>query len=109
MLQISPADRTMNRTERKQVLQLRPFLDKLESRRLMSVEVPGARFARELVHEKSELASQLAGGDLTDFAQGLAAHPRIAADLGLGALSQRFASAWDSPSVMVGPRTWSAS
>ena len=78
----------MNRTERKQVLQLRPFLDKLESRRLMSVEVPGARFVRELVHEKSELASQLAGGDLTDFAQGLAAHPRIAAGLGLGALSQ---------------------
>src|ERR1700678_4220528 len=78
----------MNRTKRKQVLELRPSLDKLESRRLMSVDVPGARFARELVREKSELASQLAGGDLSDFAQGLAAHPRVAADLGLGALSQ---------------------
>lgn len=100
----------MNRTKHKQVLELRPFLDKLESRRLMSVQVPGARFARELVREKSELASQLAGGDLSDFAQGLAAHPRVAADRGLGALSlKRSASTWDSPSVTAGPRVWSAS
>ena len=78
----------MNREKRKQRLQLKPYLDKLEMRRLMSVEVARARFGHDAVQEQKVIESQLAGGELDAFALSLAQHPRMAADLGLGALSQ---------------------
>ena len=87
-LVVSPGDRIMSRESRKQLLQLKPYLDKLETRRLMSLEAAKARFAHELAHEKTAMESQLAGGEIGDFALALAEHPRAAADLGLGALSQ---------------------
>ena len=37
----------MNREKRKQLLQLKPYLDKLEMRRLMSVGGASSRFARD--------------------------------------------------------------
>ena len=78
----------MNRDKRRQNLQIRPYLDRLETRRLMSLGGAKARFAHEMVHERTALETQLAGGDLSAFALKLVQHPRIAADLGLGALSQ---------------------
>ena len=78
----------MSRESRKQLLQLKPYLDKLETRRLMSLGGAKARFAHDVVQEKTALEVQLATGDLGAFALTLAQHPRMAADLGLGALSQ---------------------
>jgi hypothetical protein len=78
----------MNREKRKQLLQLKPYLDKLEMRRLMSLGGAKSRLAYELVQEKAVLKSQLIGGDLDAVAFSLAQHPGLAADLGLGALSQ---------------------
>jgi hypothetical protein len=83
---LSLKDRTMNRAQRKQVLQLKPYLDKLETRRLMSVGDPKSRFAHELAQEKVEFRSQLADGDLGAFALSLVQHPRMAAEMGLGAI-----------------------
>jgi len=88
----------MNRENRRRRLQLKPHLDKLETRRLMSVGVAKSHFAHVVQNQEVALESQLARGDLNSFALTLAQHPRMAADLGLGALSrtlrsdERFAS-----------------
>ncbi len=77
----------MNREKRKHRLQLKPYLDKLEMRRLMSVSQARPRLDRNLLHEQM-LEARLGGTDLDTFALALAQHPRLAADLGLGALSR---------------------
>jgi hypothetical protein len=84
----SHRNHTINREKRKQLLQLKPYLDKLEMRRLMSVGDPKSRLAHDLVQEKAALKSQLTDGELGAFAFSLAQHPGLAADMGLGALSQ---------------------
>jgi RHS repeat-associated protein len=78
----------MNREKRKQRLQLKPYLDKLETRRLMSVGDTNSRFTHVLVQAKAGFESELARGDLDAFALSLVEHPGMAADLRLGALSQ---------------------
>ena len=78
----------MNREKRKHRLQLKPHLDKLEMRRLMSVEGAKSRFAHGAVREQQALGAQLAGGDLDGFAMTLVQHPRMAENVGLGVLSQ---------------------
>ena len=78
----------MNRAKRKQRLQLKPYLDKLEMRRMMSVGGAGSRFARLAVQAQQSLEAQLADGDLNAFARTLAHRPMLAADMGLGVLSQ---------------------
>ena len=77
----------MNREKRKQRLELKPSLDKLEMRRMMSMAGGRARLVHELRSERLALGTQLADGDLDEYAQTLAQHPMMAANLGLGALS----------------------
>ena len=78
----------MNREKRKQILQLKPYLDKLETRRLMSLGGAKRGSIMRWCKRRQRLQTQLAAGDLGAFALDLVQHPGAAADLGLGALSQ---------------------
>ena len=52
----------MNREKRKQRLELKPSLDKLEMRRMMSMGGARARLVHELAQERSRLAPSLPMG-----------------------------------------------
>ena len=79
----------MNREKRKQRLQLKPYLDKLEMRRMMSMGGASSRFARDR-WPRSGSAWTLSSPTATWMRsrQTLADRPGLAADMGLGALSQ---------------------
>ena len=72
----------------------------------MSVGDPKSRFGHDLAQENVVLKSQLAGGDLDAFALTLAQHPRMAADMGLGALTPALRSTRDMPAATAGRPAW---
>jgi Bacterial Ig domain len=76
----------MNREQRKRRLQLKPHVDRLEMRRLMSQANAKSYVAQALAKQQAALESELAHGDLDLFADTLAHSPRLAARMGLGAL-----------------------
>ena len=84
----------MNREQRKRRLQLKPYLDKLEMRRMMSRGGAKPRLA-QVVAGREGSRSKPSSPTATSMRSrsALAQHPRLAADLGLGALSQSLRAA----------------
>ena len=62
----------MNREQRKRRLQLKPHLDRLEMRRLMSHANAKALVAQALANQQAALETELAEHDLDAFAENLA-------------------------------------
>ena len=77
----------MNREKRKRRLRLKPEVVKLETRWLMSVGDRESQVARFAANATALLEGDAARGDLDAFARTLATRPKMAADLGLSALS----------------------